>query len=269
MSGVIRWAVDNAPTTNTLVLAILVLGAWCAASMQREFWPYSDLDVVQVSVEYRGASPDEVEEGICERIEQKVRAIQGVRRVTSVAREGLGVVSIELEADVSDADVQEILGEVRSQVDSIPSFPALAEQPTVQRQQPRSTALSIGVIGPDDPSVEATLALRDFAESVRDDVLMLAAVSQAEVVGVPRYQIDVEISEDILQQYNLTLAGVTQIIRDENVEIPSGTLKTASQEILLRGSNRQSTGESIAKIPIISDGNGVVLDSCRLGHSSR
>jgi len=265
MKSVIRWAVDNAPATNTLVIAVLIFGVYCADSMQREFWPYSDLDVVQVSVAYPGASPEEVEEGICQRIEETVRSVQGVRRITSVAREGSGVVSIELEADVNDADVQEILGEVRSRVDGIPSFPALAEEPVVQRQQPRTTALSIGVIGPESDSVAARLALRDLSEKIRDEVLLTEEVSQAEVVGAPKYQIDVEISEAILRQHNLTLSQVAEIIRAENVEIPGGTIKTASQEILLRGSNRQTMGDNIAKIPLVTDESGVVLTVGDLG----
>lgn len=265
MKSAIRWAVDNAPATNTMVVAILLLGSACAVAMQREFWPYSNLDVVQVSVEYRGASPEEVEDGICQRIEESVRSVTGVRRITSVAREGLGLVSIELEAEVSEADVQEILGEIRSRVDGIPSFPALAEKAIVQRQQPRTTALNIGVIGPDDDSIPSDLALRELAEKIRDEVLLTDEVSQAEVVGVPRYQIDVEISEDILRQYNLTLTDVANILKAENIEVPGGTMKTASQDILLRGSNRQTTGKSIALIPLITDENGVVLTVGDLG----
>ena len=265
MKSAIRWAVDNAPATNTMVVAILLLGSACALAMQREFWPYSNLDVVQVSVEYRGASPEEVEDGICQRIEESVRSVTGVRRITSVAREGLGLVSIELEAEVSEADVQEILGEIRSRVDGIPSFPALAEKAIVQRQQPRTTALNIGVIGPDDDSIASSLALREMAEKIRDEVLLTEEVSQAEVIGVPRYQIDVEISEDILRQYNLTLTEVANILKAENVEVPGGTIKTASQDILLRGSNRQTNGKSIALIPLITDENGAVLTVGDLG----
>ncbi len=265
MKPAVRWAVDNGPATNTIVIAILLLGTSCALAMQREFWPYSNLDVIQVSVEYRGASPEEVEEGICQRIEESVRSVTGVRRITSVAREGLGLVSIELEAEVSEADVQEILGEVRSRIDGIPSFPALAEKATVQRQQPRTTALNIGVIGPNDDSSVGRLALRELAEKVRDEVLLTEEVSQADVIGAPRYQIDIEISEDILRQYNLTLSEVAEIVKAENVEVPGGTLRTASQDILLRGSNRQTDGESIANIPLITDENGVVLTIGDLG----
>ncbi|MEO1527183.1 MAG: efflux RND transporter permease subunit [Planctomycetota bacterium] len=265
MKSVIRWAVDNAPATNTIVLAVMILGIWCGTSLQREFWPYSNLDVIQVSVEYRGASPEEIEEGICQRIEEAVRNINGVYRITSVAREGNGNVMIELDADVGEADVQEILGEVRSRVDNIPSFPALAEQPIVQRQQPRTTAISIGVIGPDDDSVAASLALRELAEKIRDEVLLRDDISQAEVIGVPDYQIDVEISEEVLRQYGLSLSQVADAVRDENVEVPGGTLKTASQDVLLRGSNRHSTGDGIASLPLIRDAGGVVLTLGDLG----
>lgn len=265
MKSAVRWAVDNGPAINTLVLAILILGTWSGLSLQREFWPYSNLDVVQVSVEYRGASPEEVEDGICQRIEEAVRSVSGVYRITSVAREGSGMVMVELTPEVTEADVQEILGEIRSRVDNIPSFPALAEQPVVQRQQPRTTALSIGVIGPEDNSVQGSLALRELAEKIRDEVLLKDEISQAEVVGVPDYQIDVEISEDVLRQYGLSLSQVAEVVRAENVEVPGGTMKTASQEILLRGSNRQTSGETIAAIPLIKEAGGVELTIGDLG----
>ncbi|MCP4852862.1 MAG: efflux RND transporter permease subunit, partial [Fuerstiella sp.] len=266
MKSLVRWSVDNAPAINTLVVAVLILGAYCAVSMQREFWPYSNLDVVQVSVVYQGASPEEIEESICQRVEESVRSIDGVRRITSLAREGSGTISIELVADVNETDVQEILAEVRSRVDNIPSFPALAEEAEVARQQPRTTALQVGVVGPDDDSVESQLALRDFAERIRSELLLLPEVSQAEIVGAPEFQIDVEIAEETLRRYNLTLTQVADVIRNENIEIPSGTLRTQSQDILLRGSNRQTSGESIADIPMITQANGIVLTVGDLGN---
>ncbi len=266
MKSLVRWSVDNAPAINTLVVAVLVLGGYCAVSMQREFWPYSNLDLVQVSVVYQGASPEEIEESICQRVEESVRSIDGVRRITSLAREGSGTISIELDADVNETDVQEILAEVRSRVDNIPSFPALSEEAEVARQQPRTTALQVGVVGPDDDSVESQLALRDFAERIRSELLLLPEVSQAEIVGAPVFQMDVEIAEETLRRYNLTLTQVADVIRNENIEIPSGTLRTQSQDILLRGSNRQTSGESIADIPLITQANGIVLTVGDLGN---
>ena len=265
MKSIVRWSVDNPPAINTIVVAALLMGAFCAVSMQREFWPYSNLDVVQVRVVYRGASPEEIEESICQRIEESVRSVDGVRRITSVSREGSGSVSIELDAEVKESEVQEILAEIRSRVDSIPSFPALAERPEVSRQQPRTTALQVGVMGPKDGSVEAQLQLREFAERIRSELLLLPEISQAELVGAPEFQIDVEISEESLRQYNLTLPQVADAIRNENIEVPGGTLRTESQDILLRGSNRQNSGESIAGIPLISQADGAVLTIGDLG----
>lgn len=265
MKSIVRWSVDNAPAINVLVIAVLLLGVSRATSMQREFWPYSNLDVVQVSVVYRGASPEEIEESICQRIEESVRSIDGVRRITSVSREGSGMVSIELNAEVNEADVQEVLADVRSRVDSIPSFPALAEAPEVARQQPRTTALQVGVVGPADDSVKSQLVLRELAERVRSELLLLPEITQAEVIGAPDFQIDIEIAEETLRQYNLTLTQVADVVRNENIEIPGGTLRTQSQEILLRGSNRQTTGEAIAEIPLITHADGTVLTIGDLG----
>jgi HAE1 family hydrophobic/amphiphilic exporter-1 len=259
MKGIVKWCVNNSPAMNVCMLAILALGAWSLTQLRREFFPYTALDEIEVEVEYRGASPEEVEEGICQRIEEAVRSVEGVRRITSRAREGNGLVTLELQAAVSEADVQMILGEIRSRVDQIPSLPALAEEPQIRRREPRTTALNVGVLGPDDETIDGRLALRDVAETVRDELLLLDSISQAEVLGVPRYQIDIEISEHTLRQHNLTLQQVADIVRRENVEIPSGTLKTESQEILLRGSNRQNLGEEIAHVPLLTQPNGVVL----------
>ena len=265
MKSAVRWAIDNGPATNTIVIALLVVGAVCAGSMQREFWPYSNLDVIQVNVEYRGASPEEVAEGINQRIEESIRSVHSVRRITSVAREGRGTVSVELDADVNEADVQEILAEIRSRVDGIPSLPVLAERPVIERQQPRTTALQVGVLGPDDDSLEAQIRLRELTEKMRDELLLLPEISQADLVGAPKFQIDIEISEETLRKYGLTLAEVAAIVRRENVEIPSGTLKTASQDILLRGSNRNTSGKDIAQLPIITTASGQVLTLADIG----
>ena len=265
MKSAVKWAIDNGPATNTIVVALLVVGAISAASMQREFWPYSNLDVIQVSVEYRGASPEEVAEGINQRIEESIRSVHSVRRITSIAREGQGTVSVELDADVSDADVQEILAEIRSRVDGIPSLPALAERPVIERQQPRTTALMVGVLGPDDDSLEEQIRLRELTETIRDELLLMEEVSQADLTGAPRFQIDIEISEEALSKYGMTLSEIAEIVRRENIEIPSGTLKTASQDILLRGSNRNMTGKDIGNLPVLTTPAGQVLTLSDIG----
>ncbi|MGB4737610.1 MAG: efflux RND transporter permease subunit, partial [Fuerstiella sp.] len=265
MKSMVRWAVDNTPAMNVAMIALLAAGTWCMASMQREFWPYYVLDEIEIRVAYPGASPEDIEEAICEKIESAVASIYGIDEINATASEGSGSVRLILDSGVSQSDVQQILGDVRAAVDQIPSFPLLAEAPVISQRIPNSTAIQIGLIGPDSDSISSAIELRRTAERVRDDLLRLASISQVELLGVPEFQIDVELREETLRQYGLTLSDVAQIIREENVEIPGGTLRSASQEILLRGSNRSSIGSEIARLPIINTPGGLTLRLNELG----
>ncbi|TWU44783.1 Toluene efflux pump membrane transporter TtgH [Rubripirellula tenax] len=265
MKSIVRWAVDNTPAINVALIALLAAGTWCMASMQREFWPYFVLDEIEIRVAYPGASPEDIEEAICEKIEAAVASIYGIDEINATASEGSGSVRLVLNSGVSQSDVQQILGDVRAAVDQIPSFPLLAEAPVISQRIPSSTAIQIGLIGPDSDSIESAIELRRTAERVRDELLRLASISQVELLGVPEFQIDVELREETLRQYGLTLSDVAQIIREENVEIPGGTLRSASQEILLRGSNRSNIGSEIARLPIINTPGGLTLRLNELG----
>ncbi|MEM9367572.1 MAG: efflux RND transporter permease subunit [Planctomycetota bacterium] len=265
MKSIVRWAVGNTPAMNVALIALLAAGTWCMASMQREFWPYYDLDEIEIRVAYPGASPEDVEEAICEKIESAVASIHGIDEINATASEGSGNVRLVLDASVSQNDVQQILGEVRAAVDQIPSFPLLAEAPLIRQRVPNTTAIQIGVTGPDADSIASAMELRRVAERVRDDLLRHESISQVELLGVPEFQMDVELREDTLRQYGLTLSDVAQTIREENVEIPGGTLRSASQEILLRGSNRSNVGAGIAQLPIINTASGLTLRLSDLG----
>jgi multidrug efflux pump subunit AcrB len=263
MKSVIQWAVRNSPAMNTLMVSAIVVGLFCLTQMRREVFPEFDLEIILVSVPYPGASPDEVEEGICQKIEEAVRPIEGIKQQISIAQEGAGFVVIELEADIED--VQKALNEVRSEVDRIPSFPELAEEREVKQITMRQPVISVGILGPESDEPESDLRLRDVAERVRDDLLHQPAVSQASIVGAREYQIDIEIPEETLRKYGLTLQQVAQIVRRQNVEIPGGTMRTDSQEVLLRGKNKRTVGEHILDIPLVTSPGGVVLRVGDLG----
>ena len=264
MKSLIRWAIQNTPAMNTLMAAVLITGAVSLYFLHREVFPEFELEIVQINVPYPGASPEEVEEGICQKIEEAVQSIDGIKKLNSVAREGSGHVILELESNVGD--VQKVLNEVRSEIDRIPSFPELAEDPEVKQITLRREAIQVGVIGPDDDSPEAEVTLRNLAERIRRELLMLPSVSQAELVGTKEYQIDIEIPEATLREYGLTLQEVARLVRRENVEMPGGTMKTDLQEVLLRGKDKREVGLEIAKIPLVTDPSGVVLTVGDLGH---
>ena len=264
MSGsMVRWAIRNTPAMNTVVLAVLVVGVLSAFMLRREVFPQFELEIILVAVPYPGASPDEVESGICQKIEEAVRSVDGIKKVTSVAAEGVGNVVIEVRSDVPS--VQKVLNEVQSQIDRIPSFPDLAEEPNVQQVTFRNKAITVGVIQENSEAPDAELQLREITEQVRDDLLLIPQISQAEITGERKFQIDVEIPEKTLREYGLTLTDVSRRIRLRNLELPGGTIRDQGETYLLRGKDKRVLGEEIASIPLITRADGVVLTVGELG----
>ncbi|WP_417387567.1 efflux RND transporter permease subunit [Gimesia sp.] len=264
MRSIIKWAINNSPAMNTLMVTVLGVGLVSLMMMRREVFPEFELEIILVSVPYPGASPDEVEEGICQKMEEAVRAIDGIKKMTSIANEGSGSIVLELRADVPD--VQKILNEVRSEIDRIPSFPELAEDPEIQQITFRQVAIEVAVIGPEVRNENSALELRNVAENIRDRLMMLKSVSQANIAGARDYQIDIEIPEATLRKYGLTLQDVARTVRRENLELPGGKLNTASEVVLVRGKNKHLTGREIEKIPLVTEPGGVVLTVGDLGH---
>lgn len=282
MKSVIRWAIKNSPAMNTFLVAALILGAVSMVIMRREVFPNFQLEILLVTVPFPGATPDEVEEGVCQKIESVVSSLDGIKKVTSVARENFGFVVLELTSDVTD--VQPVLNDVRSQLDQISSFPPSIEDPEVKQIVFRAPAITVGVLGPEmdesKDNLEAELQLRQLTEDVRRDLLDLraippkslprralsflfqpkgAAISGAEIKGARPFEIAVEVPEDTLRKFGFSLDALANAVRRQNVELPGGKMQTPSQEVLLRGSNKREIGSDIADIPILTRPNGDVI----------
>jgi len=288
MRSIVKWAIQNSPAMNTVLIASLIVGTISMIIMRREVFPAFALEIVLVSVPFPGATPEEVEEGICQKVESAVGGVEGIKKMTSVANEGFGFVVLELHGYVED--VQKVLNEVRSEIQQIQSFlPPRAEDPEVKQIVFRAPAISVGVIGPelsdsaprDGPvALQRELQLRQLAEDVRQELLNLKAVppankvrgffsvlyqpkgmaiTSAEIAGSRPYEIAVEVSEDTLRQFGLGLDQFAQIIRQQNVNIPGGKMETANQELLLRGDNKREVGSDIENLPVIADSNGDVV----------
>jgi len=242
---------------NILMMVIIGAGIYSAATLRRETFPNFDLDMIMVSVPYPGATPEEVENGICQKIEEALQAIEGIRKMTATANEGGGMVLLELHSNVRNPD--RVLNEIKEAVDRIPSFPELAENRVVQRIKIQETIISIGVLGPQDDSVESALALRQVAEDLRMELLQYPRISMVNLVGTKDYQIDIEFPENKLREYNMTLNQAASIVRVENIQAPGGTLRAPSQEINVRTDNRRYDGEGIGKLPFITNRDGTVI----------
>ena len=286
MRSVIKWAISNSPAMNTFLIATLVIGSISMVIMRREVFPAFNLEILLITVPFPGASPAEVEDGICQKLESAVSNVDGVRKMTSVAKEDFGFVILELDNKVSD--VQKVLDEARSEIDQIRSqLPPRAEEPEVKQIVFRAPAITLGIVGPPLPEnadsrqkLESELRLREIAEEIRSDLLDLRpvppqnpvrkllaglfqpkgpAISSAEIVAERPYEISVEVPEDQLRQFGLSLSSFAQILRQQNTDVPGGKMTTGSQEMLLRGNNKREDGQGIADLPAVTNPNGDVV----------
>ena len=249
--GPVSWMVHNRVTPNLLMLFLLLGGLFMTTQIKQEVYPEFDLDTVTISVDYSGASPEEVEQGIILVVEEAVRAIDGVKELSATATEGKGVVSAELE---EGADQQKIYLEIKQEIDRITTFPEDADEPEVSLTTHLREVLGVELYG--DVS---EMVLRKTADQVRDRLLQNPEITQVELAGARDYEILVEVSQKELRAYGLTLAGIAETIENASTELPGGSVYTAGGDILLRMKDRRDWADEFAKIPIVTTTGGSVV----------
>jgi len=253
MNGAVKWMARNHVAANLLMLVLIIGGLMMAPKIKQEIFPEVSLDRVSVSVAYPGAGPEEVEEGIIIKVEESLTAVDGIKQLKATANEGVGTVVAEVYAD---EDVDEILQEIKSEIDRITTFPENAEKPVISKLSNRREVISVVIYG--DTS---ELVLRQQAEQIRDELLELPEITQADLSGVRPFEMTIEISEATLQRYHLTLNQVATAIRAASLDLPGGTIKTNGGEILLRTKERRYWGPEYEDITILAnpDGSRVTL----------
>ena len=259
MKAVARWSVEHRVTVNLLMVLVIIVGVMSLFKMKREVFPYFSLDMVSIQVFYLGASPEEVEEGIIVKIEEKIQSVEGIKRIVSKAQEGVGSVILELKENVDD--VQKVVDEVKTLVDSIDTFPDESETPLIQEVTIKEEAINLAIFG--DVS---EFALRNVAEKVRNDLLLFKNISQVNLAGIRDYEISVEISEEDLRRYGLTFDQVATALKKGSLDLPGGVIKTSGGEVLIRSKGQRYTGREFETIPLITLSNGTIV---RLGDVAR
>ncbi len=253
MKPALRWMAENHVAANLLMMVFVVGGLFMLTNIRQEIFPEVMLDAIQVKVVYPGATPEEVEDGIILQIESGVRGIEGIKQIRSIAAEGYGVVTAEL---LSGVNADRILQDIKSEVDRIITFPEDAEEPVISKLVNRRQVLSVIVYGN-----LSEKSLRQQAELIRDDLLDLPEITQVSIGGVRPYEIDIEIPEETLRRYGITLEDVGRRIRKASLDIPAGVIRTQGGEILIRTKEKRYTGREYESIGIITlkDGTEITL----------
>lgn len=251
MKALGRWSVEHRVSVNLIMIFLIVAGLYTVLNMKREMFPQFSLDMIDIEVSYPGASPAEVEEGICIKIEEQLKSLEDVKTMYSTALEGHGSVLLELN---SGTDISEKLDEVKTQIDLIDSFPEAAEDPVVMEIKNNDPAIYLAIYG----DVDETM-LRKTAEKIRDDLVETDVISLASLIGVRDYEISIEVSEENLRRFNLTFDQVAAAVKTGSLDLPGGKIKTKGGEILVRAKGKRYTGEEFERIPVVTGEDGTSL----------
>ncbi|MGD8251453.1 MAG: efflux RND transporter permease subunit, partial [Desulfobacterales bacterium] len=244
----------NTVFANIALAMMLVAGAIATLSMVRENFPEFSLDMITVSVAYPGADPEEVEEGVSRKIEEAVEGVEGIKQYTTVSKENLGTATIEVKEGY---ELDEVLDRVRSKIDAISTFPLDAEEPVVTEITVKDPVMLLYLSGQMNER-----RLKELAEDIKDEVQQIPSISQVSVFGTRDYEIAIEISEERLREYGLTFDQVSRTVRQSNLNLGGGTLRTRGEEIRVRTLGRKYTGKEIADIIVMAgpDGDLITLD---------
>ncbi len=251
MKGAIKWMTHNHVAANLLMMIFIFGGIVLGFSIKQEVFPEIELDLIQVKVAYPGAGPEEVEEGIILKIEENLSSITGIKEIKSVAAEGFGSVNAEV---MEGEDAELVLQDVKAEVDRIDTFPEDAEKPVITKLTNRQEVVSIVVYG-NAPE----RSLREQAESIRDDLLALPEITQVDLKSVRPYEISIEVSEENMRSYNLTLGEIAERVKKASVDLPGGSVKSRGGEILIRTKEKRYTGTEYEKITILQNSDGTEL----------
>ena len=234
------------------MITVIVSGAY--ALMNRvavEVFPSTELDIITVTVPLRGATPEDAELGLAVRIEEAVEGLEGVKKITSVAVEGSASVSIEVDENYEPRNV---LDEVKTRVDAINTFPGDAEKPIISLAQHKWGVIDVVVSG-DYGEAE----VRQFAERVRDDLLRHPAISQVSLDAVRRYEIAIEVSQNRLREYGLTLGQLAQAIRVSSIDLSAGNVRTQGGDVLIRSKGQAYRKSDFENIVVKTNDDGSIL----------
>jgi multidrug efflux pump subunit AcrB len=246
----------NTVFANIILVLIFIAGSIAAANMIRETFPEFSLDMITITVPYPGADPEEVEEGVSRKIEAAIEGLEGIKQYTTQSSEGVGTATIEVREDYA---VDAVLERVRTRVNAISTFPVGAEKPVISELLLKDVVALLYLSGE-----MSERRIKEWAEQVKDELQQLPDISQVDTFGARDYEIAVELSEERLRQYGISLADVADAIRRSSLNLAGGTVRTQGEEIRVRTMGRKYTGQELASVVVLAGPRGEVVSLDRL-----
>ncbi len=252
MKKVISYFIKYHVAVNVIIIAVVIFGILGALRMKSSFFPLRDSRFINITLFYPGASPQEMEEGVVLKIEDNLKGIVGIDRITSVSRENSATVTIETDLDYN---IDVILAEVKNAVDRVPSFPSGMEPPVVAKLENMVPTINFTVSGQNI----SLRALKNYAREVENDLRAMPGISQVTLSGFPDEEIEIAVREVDLRAFNLTFQDVAIAVQQSNLLISGGNIKTDYEDYLIRARNREYYGEDLHNLIVKADRTGNVI----------
>lgn len=253
-SGPIFWFASNPVAANLLVLLILFAGVASLTMIEKEVLPHFSPHRIEIKAHYPGASPLEIEQAVCIRIEEAIHDLPGSKLLVSESEEGVCTVEMTV---LPGHDKDSVMNAVRGRVQALQRLPKELERIDIQRayRQGDNGVIWVALHGRSDP-----LSLKRFGDRIQSDLARLPGVTRALNYNEIPYEIAIEVSSKKLQRYRMSLHDVTETLRRQSVDLPAGVIKNPDGELLLRANGKARDGEALGNMELRADsGGGQVL----------
>ncbi len=252
MKKIISYFIRYEVAVNVLILAFIIFGVFGILQLKSSFFPLQESEIININIAYPGAAPQEIEEGVVLKIEDNLKGLIGVERVTSVSRENGGSITVEIE---SGEDIDDMLAEVKNAVDRVPNFPTGMEPLVVAKRENIRQTIDFAISG---ESIDLA-ALKQVGRRVENDLRAMEGISQITISGYPEEEIEIAVRENDLLAYNLTFAEVAASVSQANILTTGGNIKTDAEDYLIRANNRSYYGDELNNLVVRSRPDGTVV----------
>lgn len=252
MRKVITYFIKYPVAVNVFIIAFAIFGYLGVKYMKSSSFPLSDSQNIRINLIYPGASPQEMEEGIVLKVEDNLKGIVGIDRVTSVSRENSAIISIEV---IKGKDINVVVADVKNAVDRVPSFPSGMEPPIIAKVENIRPTISFVVSG-DNISLAT---LKEYAREIENELRGIEGISQVSLSGFPDQEIEIAVRESDLRAYNLTFVEVANAVSKTNLLISGGNIKTEDEDYLIRARNRNYYGNELLNLVVRADASGNII----------
>ena len=252
MRKIITYFIRYSVAVNILMAALIIFGILGLLKMKSSFFPLNDSKIINITIAYPGASPLEIEEGVVLKIEDNLKGVVGIDRVTSVSNENSGRISVEIE---KGRDIDLMVQEVKNAIDRVPSYPTGMEPLVVNKTESSRPTISFSLSGNNVP----LKSLKDVAREIENDLRGIEGISQVALSGFPAEEIEIAVRENDLLAFNLSFAEVARAVSQENIIVTGGNIKTDLEEYLIRANSRSYTAKELDYLVVRADPNGQVI----------